>query len=99
MSLIARKTTTQSPRCATGRGSRGRATCSWRDRPQSRRDIRRKKLVSIIDTEFKASDGTYGYRRITARLTHRGVVEHRDRCATSCAFSRTAPGPPWSRRP
>ncbi|RRD22966.1 hypothetical protein EII10_12255 [Actinomyces bowdenii] len=51
---------------------------SWRDRPQSRRYIRRQELVSMIETEFKSSDGTYGYRRITARLARRGVSVHRD---------------------
>ena len=51
---------------------------SWRDRPQSDRDIRRQELVSMIETEFNASDGTYGYRRITARLGRRGVSVHRD---------------------
>ncbi|MBF0698329.1 IS3 family transposase [Actinomyces bowdenii] len=51
---------------------------SWRDRPQSRRYIRRQELASMIETEFNASDGTYGYRRITARLGRRGVSVHRD---------------------
>nr|WP_282705538.1 IS3 family transposase [Actinomyces slackii] len=51
---------------------------SWRDRPQSRRDIRRQELVALIEAEFEASDGTYGYRRITARLGRRGVVVHHD---------------------
>lgn len=32
----------------------------------------------MIETEFKASDGTYGYRRITARLGRRGVSTSRD---------------------
>ncbi|VEG75196.1 insertion element IS2 transposase InsD [Actinomyces slackii] len=30
----------------------------------------------MIKAEFEASDGTYGYRRITARLGRRGVVTH-----------------------
>ena len=51
---------------------------SWRDRPQSRRNTRRQELSTMIETEFKASDGTYGYRRITARLGRRGVVAHHD---------------------
>ncbi|RRD23351.1 IS3 family transposase [Actinomyces bowdenii] len=51
---------------------------SWKDRPQSRKYIRRQELVSMIETEFKSSDGTYGYRRITARLARRGVSVHRD---------------------
>ncbi|WP_373887284.1 IS3 family transposase [Actinomyces bowdenii] len=61
---------------AVGRRYPDRATCSWRDGPQSRRDIRRQELASMIDTEFKACHGTYGYRRITAGLGRRGVSMH-----------------------
>ena len=32
----------------------------------------------MIETEFEACYGTYGYRRITARLGCRGVSVHRD---------------------
>ncbi|WP_425320938.1 IS3 family transposase [Actinomyces bowdenii] len=51
---------------------------SWRDRPQSCRDIRRKELEALVRAEFGASDGTYGYRRITACLGRRVVVVHGD---------------------
>ncbi|SPT52526.1 Uncharacterised protein [Actinomyces bovis] len=57
--------------CRWARASRS-GYYSWRDRPHSRRDIRRKELVDLVRAEFKASDGTYGYRRITARLGRRG---------------------------
>ena len=32
----------------------------------------------MIETEFNASDGTYGYRRIAARLGRRGMSVHSD---------------------
>lgn len=51
---------------------------SWRDRPESPRARRRKKLEALVRDEFEASDGTYGYRRITARLGRRGVSVHQD---------------------
>lgn len=39
----------------------------------------------MIEAEFKASDATYGYRRITARLERRGVSVHQDTvCGLMC---------------
>ena len=43
---------------------------------------RRRRLALFIKTEFSASDGTYGYRRITAALWRRGVVVDRDTVRT-----------------
>ena len=51
---------------------------SWRSRPESATTTRRRRLALFIKTEFSASDGTYGYRRITAALWRRGVVVDRD---------------------
>ena len=51
---------------------------SWRSRPESATTTRRRRLALFIRTEFSASDGTYGYRRITAALWRRGVVVDRD---------------------
>ena len=51
---------------------------SWRSRPESATTTRRRRLTLFIRTEFSASDGTYGYRRITAALWRRGVVVDRD---------------------
>ena len=51
---------------------------SWRSRPESATTTRRRRLTLFIKTEFSASDGTYGYRRITAALWRRGVVVDRD---------------------
>ena len=47
---------------------------SWRSRPESATTTRRRRLTLFIRTEFSASDGTYGYRCITAALWRRGVV-------------------------
>ena len=51
---------------------------SWRSRPESATTTRRRRLALFIKTELGASDGTYGYRRITAALWRRGVVVDRD---------------------
>ena len=51
---------------------------SWRSRPESATTTRRRRLTLFIKTELGASDGTYGYRRITAALWRRGVVVDRD---------------------
>lgn len=51
---------------------------SWRDRPQSATSMRREEMTALVKAEFEASDGTYGHRRITARLERRGVVVHHD---------------------
>ena len=45
---------------------------------ESATTTRRRRLTLFIKTEFSASDGTYGYRRITAALWRRGVVVDRD---------------------
>ena len=55
---------------------------SWRSRPESATTARRRRLALFIKTEFSASDGTYGYRRITAALWRRGVVVDRDTVRT-----------------
>ena len=55
---------------------------SWRSRPESATTTRRRRLALFIRTEFSASDGTYGYRRITAALWRRGVVVDRDTVRT-----------------
>ena len=49
---------------------------------ESATTTRRRRLTLFIKTEFSASDGTYGYRRITAALWRRGVVVDRDTVRT-----------------
>ena len=61
---------------------------SWRSRPESATTARRRRLTLFIRTEFSASDGTYGYRRITAALWRRGVVVDRDTVRTRPCVSR-----------
>ena len=51
---------------------------SWRDRPEPQHARLRKELEALGRAEFKASDGTWGYRRIAARLGRGGVVVHHD---------------------
>lgn len=41
-------------------------------------NTRRQELAAMTGTEFEASDGAYGYRRIAARLGRRGVSASRD---------------------
>ena len=63
--------------CQRGRSTRG----SGYHEPAGRvsaTTTRRRRLTLFIKTEFSASDGTYGYRRITAALWRRGVVVDRD---------------------
>lgn len=47
---------------------------SWRDREDSISISRRKDIGALIKTEFDKSNGTYGYRRITAALARNGTV-------------------------
>lgn len=47
----------------------------WRTRPVSATAARRQQLAGLIKQYFKASDGTYGYRRIHADLVHDAKVE------------------------
>jgi putative transposase len=46
----------------------------WRSRPDSVTARRREKLKLIIGRVFDDSDGTYGYRRITAQLARQGIA-------------------------
>lgn len=45
----------------------------WRARPVSATESRRMRLRELIVKAFRDSDGTYGYRRITAQLHRWGV--------------------------
>jgi putative transposase len=47
---------------------------SWRSRTPSARERRHAELVALVRWSFKRSDSTYGYRRIHAELTRRGVA-------------------------
>jgi putative transposase len=44
----------------------------WRDRPMSATAARRAELAVLVEFFFADSDGTYGYRRICARLARAG---------------------------
>ena len=46
----------------------------WRSRPESATAKRQERLRRLIKAIFDDSDGTYGYRRITAQLARQGVV-------------------------
>ncbi|MDQ3525355.1 MAG: IS3 family transposase [Chloroflexota bacterium] len=48
----------------------------WLSRPQSATAARRQALTARVEAFFKASDGTYGYRRI-----HADLVEEGDECS------------------
>ncbi|AZZ41140.1 hypothetical protein C0Z11_01270 [Acidipropionibacterium jensenii] len=50
----------------------------WRARPISATARRRRDLASKIRFYFADSDGTYGYRRITAELARAGEAVHPD---------------------
>ena len=45
----------------------------WLSRPQSATAARREALTARVEVFFKASDGTYGYRRIHADLADEGT--------------------------
>ena len=47
---------------------------NWLSRPEAATKVRRRKLALLVESEFKASDMTYGYRRITAALKRKGAV-------------------------
>lgn len=47
---------------------------NWLGRPEAATKVRRRKLALLVESEFKASDMTYGYRRITAALKRKGAV-------------------------
>lgn len=47
---------------------------NWLGRPEAATKVRRRKLALLVESEFKASDMTYGYRRITAALKRKGTV-------------------------
>ena len=47
---------------------------NWLGRPEAATKARRRKLALLVESEFKASDMTYGYRRITAALKRKGTV-------------------------
>ena len=47
---------------------------SWRARVPSARARRRVELTALVRWSFERSNGTYGYRRIHADLTRRGVA-------------------------
>jgi transposase InsO family protein len=46
----------------------------WKSRPESATARRQHRLALIITRIFEDSDGTYGYRRITAQLAAQGTV-------------------------
>ena len=46
----------------------------WRRRPESATARRRTQLAGLVDDAFRASDETYGYRRIHAQLNRWGVA-------------------------
>jgi transposase InsO family protein len=46
---------------------------TWRNRPPSARAVRRDELTALVTWSFQRSNGTYGYRRVHADLTRRGV--------------------------
>jgi putative transposase len=46
---------------------------TWRNRPPSARAVRRDELTALVTRSFQRSNGTYGYRRVHADLTRRGV--------------------------
>ena len=46
---------------------------SWKCRKDSKTASRRKELAELIRAEFEASNGVYGYRRITASLARKGI--------------------------
>jgi transposase InsO family protein len=46
----------------------------WRRRPDSATARRRKQLTILINDAFRASDETYGYRRVHAQLARGGVA-------------------------
>ncbi|WP_368737378.1 IS3 family transposase [Actinomyces bowdenii] len=46
---------------------------SWRWCKDSKTASRRKELAELVRAEFEASNGVYGYRRITASLARKGV--------------------------
>ena len=47
---------------------------NWLGRPEAATKVRRRKLTLMVESEFNASDMTYGYRRITAALKRKGAV-------------------------
>jgi len=50
----------------------------WLGRPDSATKVRRRKLTLMVESEFNASDMTYGYRRVTAALHRKGVTVSAD---------------------
>ena len=50
----------------------------WLSRPDSATRVRRRKLTLMVESEFNASDMTYGYRRVTAALHRKGVTVSAD---------------------
>lgn len=50
----------------------------WRSRPVSAAELRRRELSVKVRYYFNDSDGTYGYRRITAELARAGERVHPD---------------------
>ncbi len=50
----------------------------WRARPTSVQVQRRAKLGALVAWSFQRSRGTYGYRRVHADLTRRGVTVGED---------------------
>ena len=50
----------------------------WLGRPDSATRVRRRKLTLMVESEFNASDMTYGYRRVTAALHRKGVTVSAD---------------------
>lgn len=47
---------------------------AWLNRPTSARDIHDAKLVMVIETSFKASDPTYGARRVCHDVLEEGLA-------------------------
>ena len=47
---------------------------NWRGRPEAATKVRRRKLALLVESKFKASDMTYGYRRPAAALKRKGTV-------------------------
>lgn len=50
----------------------------WLGRPDSATRVRRRKPALMVESEFNASDMTYGYRRVTAALHRKGVTVSAD---------------------
>ena len=72
---------------------------SWRERKNSSGTTRRKNLAVLVRREFEASDGAYGYRRVTAALERQGVSVCQDTVRAvmreqSLKGRATAPGRP-----